>query len=178
MYDLKRAKDYGFIVGFAEKSFELTDAPAQATALASSVLYVESVLRDDPEGFDGIGGMCDGGLIAAIVASRLAPGSRVRFLLNLCAMPWSNLPAGLGEALGGELAESIVLPSLHLIASEDEWVKEEERMALPARCVDARTISIKGGHVVPRCSASVANAVRMLVSSAGLVNLTAWLEST
>ena len=66
-------------------------------------------------GFDGIGGICDGSLIANLVAARLPATSRVCFTINMCGGPWEMLPETL------KMEKPVTLPSIHLIGKKDEF---------------------------------------------------------
>ena len=91
------------------------DEPDRATRIRQSVEDIERILTTDRVGFDGIGGICDGSLIANLVAARLPATSRVCFTINMCGGPWEMLPETL------KMEKPVTLPSIHLIGKKDEF---------------------------------------------------------
>jgi hypothetical protein len=154
MYDRSKCVDYGHIMEFG---------PEKDRMLLESVEHITSLLLDDPIGFDGIGGMCDGSLMAGMVASRLSsnPASPIKFYINMCATPWHIFP----EAL---LHPGLIhVPSVHFLGSHDQVVLDlalgdghDPRYSVPTKCVNSHVIVFEGGHVVPSCSAAHEGALR------------------
>eukprot|EP00966_Prymnesium_polylepis_P191045 4427452-Prymnesium_polylepis.1 len=151
MYCPNGCRDYGMLEVYSPE-----EADKDGDKVAESVAHVESLLEADPLGFDGIGGICDGALIASHVAS-CANGERRRplsFLLNMAGMPWEFMPPSLepGKAL-------ISLPSAHFLGLSDEILSQERLDRIPSRCVDAEVVRHPGGHAVPRLRPSIAECV-------------------
>lgn len=110
-----------------------------------AMLVRESVARVEEElvaraPVHAIGGICDGGLIAALVAAR---HPELRVYINICGSPWEWLPAALREA------PRIQVRSLHLLGRNDVVLTTQELMSLAARCELARCVWHPQGHSVP-----------------------------
>ena len=127
--------------------------PHTAPRLLETVEMVEARLRDDPRGFEAIGGICEGALAAALVASRQPAG--IRFFLNICGSPIELLPAALRPRV------HISVPSLHVIGTADELYSQEQLRSLPSRCNpdDARVVVHEGGHAVPMATPHLTRAI-------------------
>ena len=133
--------DWGLRAVHPEERLELTRA---------SILYVQEQLAKHAP-VHALGGICDGSLIAAVVA---ASSPALQLYLNVCGTPWAILPDSLQVG-------SITASSLHLIGSEDEILSRAELMDLPSRCEGVTTICRhRGGHVVPPFIGAVASKAR------------------
>ena len=179
MLDLLRAA--GWVAQLPAVTFVCEDAPHEAPAclglyasLVASGLYDEAtrcydyglgpdeemlvqkglavleaqLIRHRPE---VVGGICDGGLLAAVLATRCA---EVRLLVNVCGTPWERLPHSL-RASG-----AVEVPSLHLLGRADELLTEDELLSLPRRCSEATILRHPQGHALPVLSARLTS--RML----------------
>ena len=135
----------------------------QPGAVMQSVEDIEKILATDPIGFDGIGGICDGSLIASLVAARLPPNSRVCFYINMCGGPWEMLPDSL------QTEKQITLPSLHLIGKKDEMFTWDQLRSIPAKCANPLIVLHGAGHAVPLVSAQIANAVELTLQQADVL---------
>ena len=154
MYDNSRCRDWGLQcdTGDAHVANEFEregkryapDLKGQTAALLSAVEQVERFLREDATGFDGIGGVCEGGLVAALIATRLPLSSSVRFYLNICSMPWTLLPQLLLAAAPVSGSRRIRIPSLHLLVTHDELVDAAGQRSIPDLCDDAHVLHVTG----------------------------------
>ena len=72
--------------------------------------------------------ICDGALLAALVAARRP---ELSLFVNCCGPPWERLPASLRDG-----APMIEVPSIHLLGRRDEMLSEDELMSLPKQCGD------------------------------------------
>lgn len=104
---------------------------------------VEAVLArlDELAPVDAIGGICDGGLVAALIAARRPD---IRLYLNISSSPLSRFPASMAEA-----GWTISCPSVHLISPRDEFHSLEEQLGIPQRCERALLLQHDRGHAVP-----------------------------
>ena len=80
--------------------------------MEQSVVHFEKILAATR--YDGVGGICDGGLLAALLGSRISQRSSVHWILNLCGSPWEWVPKPL------RTRHLIPLRSLHLLGLHDE----------------------------------------------------------
>ena len=174
MYDSSRCRDWGLqcdtgdahVANEFESKRYAPDLKGQTAALLSAVEQVERFLREDATGFDGIGGVCEGGLVAALIATRLPLSSSVRFYLNICSMPWTLLPQSLLAAAPVSGSRRIRIPSLHLLATHDELVDAAGQRSIPDLCDDAHVLHVTGGHVIPLCTPALKAALSSLVGGA------------
>ena len=111
---------------YFDYGLDQTDAEA---AVQQSLENIEALLTQHQP--DLIGGICDGGLMAAVIASR---HNELQLLINVCGMPWERLPPSLRE---GPL---ISLPSVHLLGMQDEMLTQDELLSLSRRCTIATTL--------------------------------------
>ena len=133
-------------------------------AVLESVEDIERILSTDAIGFDGIGGICDGSLIASLVAARLPPNSRVCFYINMCGGPWTMIP----DALQTE--KLITMPSLHLIGKKDDVFTRDELLNIPfSKCTNPTLIFHGAGHAVPLVSDAISDALESLLQRADIV---------
>ena len=132
--------------------------------VTQSVEDIERILASDPIGFDGIGGICDGSLIASLVATRLPANSRVSFYINMCGGPWIMLPESM------QTGTKVTIPSLHLIGTKDEVFSQEQLLGIPTiKCTNPLVVFHSAGHTVPMVSASIHDAVDALLLRAEIV---------
>jgi hypothetical protein len=96
---------------------------------------------------DGIGGICDGGLIAALVASRRPD---LKLYLNITSSPFNRLPANMAES-----PCTITCESIHLISSQDELLSYDELLDIPKHCRKALLLQHDSGHSVPMLDAEL-----------------------
>ena len=129
--------------------------PKKTTALEQSIQRVEELLQNDPGGFQAIGGICEGALTAALIASRSPPG--IDFYLNICGSPPELLPPSLRETV------HIRMPSLHVLGTNDELYTQDQLMRLPACSDDAQVLRHTGGHVVPPITPRMAHTTVQLI---------------
>jgi acyl-CoA synthetase (AMP-forming)/AMP-acid ligase II/acyl carrier protein len=113
---------------------------ATEEGLAESVAAVLARL-DDLAPVDAIGGICDGGLVAALVAARRPD---IRLYLNISSSPLSRFPDAVAEA-----DWQIACPSVHLISPRDEFHTFQEQLGIPQRCEKALLLQHDRGHAVP-----------------------------
>lgn len=113
---------------------------ATEEGLAESIAAVQARL-DELAPVDAIGGICDGGLVAALVASRRP---ELGLYLNLSSSPLSRFPKAVAEA-----DWHITCPSVHLISARDELHTLQEQLGIPQRCLKALLLQHDRGHAVP-----------------------------
>ena len=109
--------------------------------LQASISHVESLLQEHAP-VHGIAGICDGSILAALVATRTPS---LELYINFCAGPASRL-------LARGATTRVQIPSLHFIGSADEQFSAEELLEMPRTlCNQAamRIIHHGLGHVVP-----------------------------
>ncbi|MEM1410953.1 MAG: AMP-binding protein [Pseudomonadota bacterium] len=106
--------------------------------------------------FDGIGGICDGGLVAALIA---AERPELELFINLSSSPMSRLAEPRAH-------ENWVIrcASLHLISTNDEILSLEELLQIPSRCRKALVLQHDLGHAVPPLTNKLKEEVNALLS--------------
>ena len=152
------------------ESFGLYDAEKEyftwgldSGATAESVELVERSVEVALEALaahaplEGIAGMCDGSIIAAIVASRHP--LTVGFYLNFCGGPLTRVAERVRRSMG-----RIHLHSLHFIGDADELYTQDELQTLPRHCNRATVLTHELGHVVPNRKELFDEAVGALIS--------------
>lgn len=107
---------------------------------------------------DAIGGICDGGLVAALIASQRP---NLKLYLNFASSPFNRLPEGLRDE-----AWTIKCPSLHLISARDEVLSMEELLDIPSRCERALLLRHAAGHAVPSLDPDIERHVIMMLNAA------------
>ena len=119
-------------------SWQLGDAALEERSLA----HVKRALAELE--CDVIGGVCDGSIMAALVASRHQ--SQLQLYINFCAGPTSKLSS---LELAGSI--DIKLPSLHLLSQRDELFSLPELMHIPGSCANdsAEIVFHPYGHSIP-----------------------------
>jgi hypothetical protein len=127
--------------GFYDKPVYRSWGATCRNTLEESIATVVAAL-DRLGPVDGIGGICDGGLVAALVASRRPD---MKLYINFASSPLDRLPADLRGR-----PWSVTATSLHLISSRDECLSPAELMQIPERCARALLLRHEGGHAVPR----------------------------
>ena len=147
------------------------DAGDEAARVHASVSHADALLvRHTPA---MIGGICDGGLLAALLASRHADS--LRLLLNVCGSAWETLPTPLRTS-----AAIVEVPSLHLLGLRDELLTQDELESLSRRCSDATILRHPQGHAMPvlsrRLSARLAHAIREACGVGGAADSAGWWE--
>ena len=120
------------------RSWGVTD---QAT-FDASITAVLDALQAAAEPCHGVGGICDGGLVAAVVASRRP---ELQLYLNIASSPLDRLPAALRAAPPLRLG----CASIHLISPADEMLSMAELLQLPSLCERATVLQHDRGHAVP-----------------------------
>ena len=120
LYCPNGCRDYGML-----EVYDPMEAERDEDKVRESVAYVEGLLASDPQGFDGIGGICDGALIASYVASRPQPDCKrpLGFVINMAGMPWEFLPPSMGPG-----KEMVRLPSAHFLGIADEVLSQVTRL--------------------------------------------------
>ena len=107
--------------------------------------------------FDAIGGICDGALIAAMVA---ATDPALQLFINMCGAPWEDLPTKMQDK------GPISIPSIHFLGQNDEMFTIPSLMSLPNNCHEPVLLMHPQGHVVPMLSTSMTLKVVELVEIA------------
>ena len=83
---------YPDAIKFANGTFDwgllLPNGPERNACVKQSVEDIEQIIAKDPVGFDAIGGICDGSLIASLVVARQPANSPLNFYIT-CSGPWS-----------------------------------------------------------------------------------------
>lgn len=119
----------------------LNDAVLLEQSLQSIKMRLKVLAKDG--GALIIGGMCNGSIMAALLASQLH-------------MPYVNFSGGPPSAImhqshAGALS-SIMTPSLHFVGRADELFSQTELMELPGKCNAAVLVPHPLGHVIPPLS--------------------------
>lgn len=104
----------------------------QTEALEKSIEATLSVI-DEQGPVDGIGGICEGGLVAALVAARRP---EIKFYLNIASSPPARL-----ASMKSEVVWPTVCPSLHLLSPNDELFSYQELLEIPSHCQKATMIA-------------------------------------
>ena len=136
-----------------EPTTTYANADDDAAMVAQSVAHVEGELASHAPA-QGIGGICDGALIAACVAAR--GGVSLEMFLNFCSSPWERLPSAQRMLATPVIAAT---SSLHLLGDADELCSAEELMRVPCSCRQAIILRHAGGHVVPPLTSGLARRV-------------------
>lgn len=131
----------------------------EPATLEESIAAVVSTL-DELGPVDGIGGICDGALVAALVASRRP---ELKLYLNLASSPLTRLPANMAEA-----AWSITCTSIHLISPQDEFLSFQELLDIPKRCRKALLLQHDSGHCVPMLDVELKSEILSVLNSIGV----------
>ena len=126
---------------YTKHQYRSWGATEQAT-FDASVAAVLDALQSAAEPFHGVGGICDGGLVAAVVASRRP---ELQLYLNIASSPLDRLPAALRAAPPPRLG----CASVHLISPADEMLSMAELQQLPSLCERATVLQHDRGHAVP-----------------------------
>ncbi|MEP3107731.1 MAG: AMP-binding protein [Hyphomicrobiales bacterium] len=108
--------------------------------LEESIGAVTSAL-DELGPIDAIGGICDGGLVAALVASQR---SDLKLYLNFSSSPITRLPSSVAES-----AWTISCPSIHLVSRQDELHSFAQQLEISERCKKSLLLQHDRGHAVP-----------------------------
>lgn len=111
-----------------------------ADSLRTSISSVIDAL-DQFGDIDAIGGMCDGGSVAALVASQR---NDIKLYLNISSSPVSSLPG----AAGGS-SWTINCPTIHFISHQDELNSVPELLEITGHCQTAVLLQHDRGHAVP-----------------------------
>ena len=121
----------------------------------------------------GVGGFCDGALVAALVVARgtlddtLRPGvSLPRCYLNLCGAPPSRFVPYDAFRVGRGVR------SLHVLGLADEMYTQSELLELPGRCDGAEIHYHLGHHGVPPMSGELRAALTALVGFSDVAAVT------
>ena len=147
--------------GYYQKQAYRSWGATESTTLAESIAAVVSKL-DEFGPVDGIGGICDGGLIAALVASRRTD---LRLYLNIASSPLSRLPEKMRES-----ALSITCSSIHFISSRDELLSFEELLDIPKYCGNALLLQHDGGHAMPVLDSELKHAILSTIDGIGFAS--------
>ena len=100
---------------------------------------------------DGIGGICEGGLVAALVAARRP---ELKLYLNFSSSPLTQSSPELGA-----VPWTISCASLHLVSPRDELFSYQQLLEIPSRCQKALVLQHPHGHSVPRLDSSLKSEV-------------------
>ena len=135
--------------------------------IARSVAHVQRLLID--ENCDGVGGICDGAIIAALAALQTPS---VKLFINACAGPLSMVRRYIDEIPQLSSAK-VTVPSIHLLSFSDDVFTFSELSEVPGVCEGGMVHLHAQGHAFPLLSPAmddglhVAVALARGVSSAG-----------
>jgi hypothetical protein len=132
----------------------------ETKTLEESIAAVFAAL-DELGPIDAIGGICDGGLVAALVASKRPD---LTLYLNFASSPLTRLPVDMREA-----AWSITCASIHLISPQDESLSLPQLLQIPEHCKKALLLQHDRGHSVPVLDADLKRDVLSVLSGIGAV---------
>ena len=123
---------------YTNQSYRSWGATELNTLAASMRVVNEAIEAHAP--IHGVGGICDGGLIAALVAAQ-----RPSLLyLNFCSSPFSRLPTGYAVP-----ATMACAASVHLLSPSDELWSYADLLSIAAACERATVLQHTRGHAVP-----------------------------
>ena len=111
----------------------------QAESIRAAVKHTRAALAEHSP-IDAIGGICDGALIAALIA---ASDPSVYLYINLCGSPWEDLPLEMEEK------GPVSIPSIHFLGTKDEILTLPRLMSLPQNAIQPVVFMHPQGHVVP-----------------------------
>ena len=114
----------------------------QSSFDASVAAVMETMRMHSP--VHAIGGIGDGGLVAAVVASRVP---HLLLYLNVSSSAPDRLPPALRD-----VPLQINIPSVHLVSPADEMLTMEQQMQLPMCSSRATVLQHDRGHSVPALS--------------------------
>ena len=106
---------------------------------------------------DAIGGICDGGLIAALIA---ATDPSLHLFINICGAPWWDLPPRMQE--NGPIS----IPSIHFLGKKDQLLDLPSLMSLPQNCHDPVLLMHPQGHAIPMLTTNMAQTAVQQVEAA------------
>ena len=129
------------------------------TMLAKSVAHVRRKLAE--EQCVGIGGICDGAIVAALVA--LQAPEQVRFYVNCCAGPLRMAQRYL-DAHPQLSTARVTVPSLHLLSFDDTLFSYAELSEVPRLCDGGNILLHAQGHAFPLFSPQMQRSLRGVVS--------------
>ena len=109
---------------------------------------------------DAVGGICDGGLIAALIAQRTPS---LRLLLNFCGGGWEVLPAELRERCR---SVPIRVASIHVLSWVDEVYSQPSLLSLVEACEEAMLLRHGSGHAVPPLTKRMRGALTLFLATA------------
>ena len=127
--------------------------------LAKSVAHVRRKLAE--EQCVGIGGICDGAIVAALVA--LQAPEQVRFYVNCCAGPLRMAQRYL-DAHPQLSTARVTVPSLHLLSFDDTLFSYAELSEVPRLCDGGNILLHAQGHAFPLFSPQMQRSLRGVVS--------------
>ena len=154
--------DRGLYDPDAEECFDFgvdaaTGSEKEWTSLVeAAVEHVERTLRTATPPCTAIGGICEGSLIAAVVAQR---NPDLHLYLNFCGPHWEKLPPTFRD-----VPRLIAVPSVHILGIKDELFSQEQLCSLVIKCREATVIKHDQGHVVPMLRRQMAHAVGEVAS--------------
>ena len=161
---------YPDAIKFANGTFDwgllLPNSPERDACVKQSIEDIEQIIAKDPNRLDGIGGICDGSLIASLVVARQPVNSPLSFYINMCGGPWSMLPKPL------QTDKTVNVPSVHLIGKKDETFTWEQLRSIPEKCANPLIAFHSAGHAVPMVNDSIADAVMSTLRRADLLAAT------
>lgn len=143
---------------YTKSSYKSWGVTHPSTLEESISNVIETLDKHGP--IDGIGGICDGGLVAALVASRRAD---VKLYINIASNPLSRLPQSTVDAKW-----TIACNTLHLISPQDEFSSIEELLEISTRCRRSLVIQHCNGHSIPPLNAKLKREVILLLKDIGL----------
>ena len=152
LYDQGDDEQY-FTFGLGTKGLCVSDT-AGSKLIEESVAHVERSLRDTKAPSSAVGGICEGACVAAVVAQR---NPWLKLYLNFCGPPWEVLPAVLRD-----VAESIIVPSVHILGLQDELLTQAELGNLVLKCREATVLRHDQGHVIPLLRPPMARAIETI----------------
>lgn len=128
---------------------------ASAASVEAAVSDIEKRLVDSGP-FHAIGGICDGALIAAVVASRQTQGPIL--YLNIAGAPIECLPLHLQK--NHQMDNQMNHPSFHILGRKDETYAPTALSSLVNSCADAVVFWHPRGHAVPVLGGDLERRVR------------------
>ncbi|MFT6736378.1 MAG: acyl-CoA synthetase (AMP-forming)/AMP-acid ligase II/acyl carrier protein [Kangiellaceae bacterium] len=148
-------------VGLYEKTTYRTWGAIHKKTLEHSIAVVVSAL-DRLGPIDAIGGICDGGLVAAWVASTRPD---IKLYLNVSASPITRLPSIMAKA-----DWTITCPTIHLISRQDEVHSFQQLVQISQRCKKALLLQHDHGHCVPMLDDNLKREIRAVLNDINTVS--------
>jgi len=156
-------------VGLYKKDTYHSWGATKRNSLESSIAIIETAM-DELEAFDGIGGICDGGLVAALVASRRP---ELKLYLNFSSSPLERLPEAMRQDNW-----VISCATIHLLSAQDEMYSLPQLMEISEHCEKALILKHQNGHRVPELNANLKKDVLGILNSINFESTYTVVEKT